>query len=107
MLTLAATSGCRRTDVSWAPSVLIGHSIGEYAAACLAGVFELEGALELVIERGRLMQSMPPGSMLAVRAHPDAALGLLGEDAVLAAQISLAAHNAPELSVVSGPSDSM
>src|SRR5690606_17031758 len=86
------------------PSVLIGHSIGEYSAACVAGVFEMEAALELVIERGRLMQSMPPGSMLAVRARPDAALGLLAGDPDLLAQISLAAHNAPELSVVSGPS---
>jgi amino acid adenylation domain-containing protein len=86
------------------PSIVIGHSIGEYAAACVAGVFEMEAALELVIERGRLMQSMPAGSMLAVRARPDAALGLLAGDPDLLSQISLAAHNAPELSVVSGPS---
>ncbi|MEO8179846.1 MAG: condensation domain-containing protein, partial [Deltaproteobacteria bacterium] len=89
------------------PSILIGHSIGEYAAACLAGVFELEPALDLVIERGRLMMSMPAGSMLAVRARPEAALGLLADEPALAALISLAAHNAPELSVVSGPSDAI
>jgi amino acid adenylation domain-containing protein len=89
------------------PSILIGHSIGEYAAACVAGVFELDQALTLVIERGRLMQSMPPGSMLAVRARPEAILELLEADAALAAQVSLAAHNAPELSVVSGPSEAV
>jgi amino acid adenylation domain-containing protein len=85
------------------PSILIGHSIGEYSAACVAGVFEMEAALELVIERGRLMQSMPPGSMLAVRARPEAARALLADDPDLSSQISLAAHNAPELSVLSGP----
>ena len=89
------------------PTVLIGHSIGEYSAACVAGVFDMEAALDLVIERGRLMQSMPPGSMLAVRARPEAALGLLAGDPDLLAQISLAAHNAPELSVVSGPSNAI
>jgi amino acid adenylation domain-containing protein len=89
------------------PSILIGHSIGEYAAACVAGVFDLEAALDLVIERGRLMQSMPPGSMLAVRANPDAALGLFADDPSLVAQVSLAAHNAPELCVVSGPSEAI
>jgi amino acid adenylation domain-containing protein len=89
------------------PSILIGHSIGEYAAACVAGVFELDQALDLVIERGRLMQSMPPGSMLAVRARPEAIIELLASAPELADTVSLAAHNAPELSVVSGPSDAV
>ncbi len=79
------------------PEALAGHSIGEYAAACLAGVFSLEDGLALVAARGRLMQACPPGSMLAV--------ALREGDLVprLPAEVSLAAVNAPALCVVSGP----
>ncbi|AGP38559.1 type I polyketide synthase [Sorangium cellulosum] len=79
------------------PQAMIGHSVGEFAAACLAGIFREEDALGLVAERGRLMQQMPPGAMLAVPlAEPELA-PYLSDD------ISLAAINGPALSVVAGP----
>jgi len=83
---------------SWAVHAdsMIGHSIGEYVAACLAGVFSMEEALLLVTERGRLMQSMQPGSMLAVPLPAGEASALLQDDAVIAA------INSPSLCVVSG-----
>ncbi|MEC7803869.1 MAG: type I polyketide synthase, partial [Pseudomonadota bacterium] len=83
---------------SWGivPRALVGHSVGEYVAACVAGVISLEDALCLVATRGRLMQSMPAGSMLAV-ALSEEKLGPL-----LANQLSLAAVNAPSASVISG-----
>jgi non-ribosomal peptide synthase protein (TIGR01720 family) len=80
-----------------APEAMIGHSLGEYVAACLAGVFELEDALTLVAERGRLMQALPRGAMLAV---PLAAQTL---QPLLPAAVSVAAINAPSLTVISGP----
>jgi acyl transferase domain-containing protein/non-ribosomal peptide synthetase component F len=89
--------------MSWGvmPQALIGHSIGEYTAACVAGVFTLKEALALVAERGRLMQSMPPGAMLAVR---------LPEREVqpfLSADICAAAINSPANTVLSGTHDAI
>jgi acyl transferase domain-containing protein/acyl carrier protein len=79
------------------PAAMIGHSIGEYVAACLAGVFSLDDALELVAARGHLMHLMPAGAMLAVTAPPPEIETLLGDD------VDLAAINAPSQCVVSGP----
>jgi acyl transferase domain-containing protein/acyl carrier protein len=89
--------------MSWGitPAVFIGHSIGEYVAACLAGVFALEDALDLVAARGRLMQGLPPGSMLAVPLSED----VLGT--FLTEELSLAAVNSPSFGVVSGPREAV
>jgi natural product biosynthesis luciferase-like monooxygenase protein len=79
---------------------VLGHSVGEYAAACAASVFTPEVGLRLVAERGRRMQSLPPGgSMLAVFASEEAVRGVCGHDTGAA----LAAVNADEEVVLSGP----
>ncbi len=79
------------------PDAMIGHSIGEYVAACLAGVFSLGDALRLVAARGRIMQQMAPGSMIAVPLPQQQLVPLLDGG------LSLAASNAPALCTVSGP----
>lgn len=83
------------------PDAMIGHSIGEYVAACLAGVFSLEDALALVAGRGRLMQSMPKGSMLAVRMDEKSLQPYLGGD------LSLAVINGATACVAAGPADAI
>lgn len=85
--------------MSWGvvPDALIGHSLGEYVAACIAGVFPLDVALRLVAARAKMMGSCPPGGMLAV--HHDA--DQLGD--LAARGLSLAAINGPASCTVSGP----
>jgi acyl transferase domain-containing protein len=78
------------------PQAMIGHSIGEYTAACLAGVFTLKEALRLVAERGRLLQALPGGAMLAV-ALPERELA-----ALLGPEFSIAAVNGRAECVASG-----
>ncbi len=78
------------------PQAMIGHSIGEYVAACLSGVFSLDDALKLVAARGRFMQSMPAGAMLSVPVDEKDVQQFLNEN------LSLAAVNAPSLCVISG-----
>lgn len=83
------------------PQAMIGHSIGEYAAACLAGVFPLEDAIRLVTLRGQLMQSLPGGVMLSVPLSEQELLPLLSGG------LSLAAVNAPSMCVVSGTQEAV
>ncbi|MEH2121102.1 SDR family NAD(P)-dependent oxidoreductase [Nostoc sp.] len=89
--------------MSWgiSPGAMIGHSIGEYVAACLAGVVSVEDALALVAARGRLMQQLPSGAMLSVPLPESEVKALLDE------KLSLAACNAPSLCVVSGTHDAI
>ena len=84
------------------PQAMIGHSIGEYVAACLAGVFSLEEALALLALRGRLMQALPSGRMLAVSLS-EADLMTVLEATVFQSSLSLAAVNGPTSCVVAGP----
>ena len=83
------------------PQNMIGHSIGEYVAACLAGVFSLEDALTILAARARLMQELPPGVMLAVRLPKEELEPLLNGD------LALAASNGPSHCVVAGTEESV
>lgn len=89
--------------MSWGvrPAALVGHSIGEYVAACLAGVLSLEDALALVASRGRLMQALPGGSMLTVSVPEQEIAPFLNEG------LSLAAVNSPSLCVISGETEAV
>lgn len=82
------------------PSVVMGHSVGEFVAACIAGVFSPEDGLKLIAARGRLIQALPRGGKMAVLfthlSRVEAAMASFGKD------LSIAAVNGPENSVVSG-----
>ncbi|MBB6254968.1 non-ribosomal peptide synthetase/type I polyketide synthase [Nitrospirillum iridis] len=79
------------------PGALMGHSVGEYVAACLAGVFTYQDALRLVAARGRLMQELPAGAMLAVN------LPVGDIQPHLSDTVCLAGDNGPTQCVLSGP----
>ncbi len=79
------------------PAAMIGYSLGEIVAACLAGVFSLEDALTLVAERARLVDALPEGAMLAVPLPVDEVAPVLGPE------LSVAAADGPALTVVGGP----
>lgn len=83
------------------PTAMVGHSVGEFVAATLAGVFSLPDALRLVARRGRLMQAQPAGAMLSVRLPLDALQARLPD------ALSLAAENAPGACVVAGPHEAI
>lgn len=88
-----------RLWMSWGlkPAAMIGHSMGEYTAAHLAGVFTLADALALVELRGRLFESLPEGGMLSV------SISAQDLSALMPAELSIAAVNGPALAVASGP----
>ncbi|SPT57315.1 type I polyketide synthase [Actinomadura madurae] len=80
-------------------SAMAGHGVGEYVAACLAGVMDADDAIRLVADQGSLVPSLPGGSMLTVLASEEALRPLLP------ANVAIAAVNAPEVCVASGPHD--
>lgn len=83
------------------PGLMLGHSVGEFTAACLAGVFSIDDGLRILAARGRLMGELPGGSMLSVRL-PAAEL-----EKRLPEGIDLAASNGPALSVVAGETEAV
>ena len=92
-----------RLWMSWgaSPSAMIGHSMGEYTAACLASVLTMEEALELVVLRGELFETVSGGGMLGIPLSEEELRPLLGDE------LSLAAVNGPELCVASGPREAI
>ncbi|MEH6359107.1 MAG: SDR family NAD(P)-dependent oxidoreductase [Amylibacter sp.] len=89
--------------MSWGvrPSVLVGHSMGENTAACLAGVLSFEDCINLVHLRGQLFDTIPAGGMLSIPLPEQDIRDLLGDD------LDLASVNGPELSVVSGATEAL
>ena len=85
--------------MSWGvrPSALVGHSMGENTAACLAGVLSFEDCIDLVLLRGRLFDTVPAGGMLSISLPLAEVQTLIGDD------LDIASVNAPGLTAVSGP----
>jgi acyl transferase domain-containing protein len=83
------------------PAAMIGHSMGEYVAACIAGVFSLEDALALIAERGRLLGTLRPGAMVSVDLPEQDLSPLLGP------HLSVAAVNGPESYVIAGEQEAI
>lgn len=85
--------------ISWGvrPAALVGHSMGENTAACLAGVISFEDCIDLVLLRGRLFDTVPKGGMLSI------ALPLVEVEALIGDELDIASVNAPALTAVSGP----
>jgi acyl transferase domain-containing protein len=79
------------------PDAVMGHGVGEFAAATLAGIVSLEDGARLIAARGRLMQGLPPGGMLAITADVETVARRLPNG------LEIAAYNAPQLQVVAGP----
>ncbi|MBE0572735.1 MAG: SDR family NAD(P)-dependent oxidoreductase [Ignavibacteriaceae bacterium] len=81
------------------PDAIVGHSMGEYVAACLAGVFSLEDTLKLIAIRAKLVNDLPQGGMLAVTLPEDELTPLLSDG------LSISLINSPNLCVVAGPEE--
>jgi acyl transferase domain-containing protein/aryl carrier-like protein len=82
------------------PAMVMGHSVGEYVAACVAGVFSFEEGLALIAERGRLMEALPAGGSMAAVFAAEAQVA--PRIARFADRLAIAAVNGPEETVISG-----
>jgi acyl transferase domain-containing protein/protein-L-isoaspartate O-methyltransferase len=82
------------------PGAVMGHSVGEYVAACIAGVFSLEDGLRLIARRGQLMQGLPETGGMAAVSAPAEKVGLFLEDT--GGAVTIAALNGPYQTVISG-----
>ncbi|MEM7307338.1 MAG: SDR family oxidoreductase [Planctomycetota bacterium] len=100
LFALEVALGRRWIELGVEPHALLGHSLGELSAACLAGVFSEEDGLDLVVARGAILRDQPRGSMLAVRADADELEARLadGPEGVV-----VAARNGPGATSLSGP----
>ncbi|WP_447774714.1 amino acid adenylation domain-containing protein [Variovorax boronicumulans] len=103
LFTLEYALARRLLSLGLRPHALIGHSVGEFVAAVIAGVMRLEDAARLIARRGALMQAQPAGTMLSVRLGADALASRLASSP----QVSLAAENASGACVAAGPSEAI
>ncbi|SLN53350.1 Phthiocerol/phenolphthiocerol synthesis polyketide synthase type I PpsE [Falsiruegeria litorea R37] len=89
--------------VDWGvkPAALVGHSMGENTAACLAGVISFEDCIDLILLRGRLFDTVPAGGMLSISLPLTKVEALIGDD------LDIASVNAPRLTAVSGPQEAL
>jgi len=101
-ITYATT--CWLQSLGLTPSALIGHSVGEFVAACISGIFSLEDALSVIAFRAQCMQHIPPGHMMAARVGKEALL-LSPSYQKHSSRVSLAAVNSPNLTVLAGECD--
>ena len=83
------------------PSAILGYSIGEYVAACIAGVFSRESALQIIAQRSLLTESLPPGSMIAVPLGETDVLPLLND------RVFFCGSHGPTLSILGGTVDAI
>ena len=92
---------------SWGiePDAVMGHSVGEYVAACIAGVFSLEDGLKLIANRGKLMQALPPNGQMAAVFTDEATIAKAIEP--YRTQVAIAAINSPQNTVISGERDAV
>lgn len=101
LFAVSYATACHWLALGVEPLAMLGHSIGEYAAACLAGVFTLDDALGLVAARGRLVESLPPGAMLALSLPEAEVVSVLAETGLPG--LSIAVINGPRQVVAAGP----